>query len=315
MSSSHTTTPGFAAAEIGHVSPATAAERADLVVVVPAFDEASGVGLTIDGVRAALAATGRAFSIVVVDDGSTDGTGDEARRHGADVITLPENRGYGAALKAGIVATSADLVAIIDADGTYPPAAVRALAELTASADMVVGARASDDRSIPTIRRPAKWIIARLAEYLAERKIPDINSGLRVMRRSALEPFLSILPDGFSFTTTITLAMMCNGYRVVYEPVQCTERVGTSKIRPRHFMKFVMLVLRTVVLFNPLRVFLPLGMALFLVGLGKFVYDVTLWNLSETAVMGFLSAIVVWSVGLLADLIARLQLRPPRPPS
>ena len=167
------------------VPAASARSRGDLVVVIPAFNEEGGVGLTIDRQRDALAHTRRATSVVIVDDGSTDATGDEARRHGAEVITLPENRGYGAALKVGIAASSEEFVAIIDADGTYPPSALPRLAELAESADMVVGARATDDRSIPIVRRPGKWIIARLAEYLAQRKIPDVNSGLRVMRRSA----------------------------------------------------------------------------------------------------------------------------------
>jgi hypothetical protein len=120
--------------------------------------------------------------------------------------------------------------------------------------------------------------------------------------------FLHILPSGFSFTTTITMAMLCNDYQVAYLPIECATRVGTSKLRAKEFTTFIMLVLRTVVLFNPLKVFLPLGAALFLIGLGKFIYDVFLWNLSETTVMAFLAAIVVWSVGLLADMIARVQL-------
>jgi hypothetical protein len=128
------------------------------------------------------------------------------------------------------------------------------------------------------------------------------------MRRSALMQFIPLLPSGFSFTTTITLAMLCTHHRVRYVPVACSPRVGSSKVRPGEFIDFLVLVLRTVVLFNPLKVFLPLGTLLFLVGLVKLAYDVILWNLSETAVMAFLAAVIVWSVGLLADMIARLQL-------
>jgi hypothetical protein len=131
------------------------------------------------------------------------------------------------------------------------------------------------------------------------------------MRRSVLRQFLTLLPSGFSFTTTITLAMLCTNHRVVYRTIDYRARVGSSKIRPGHFRLFVMLVLRTVVLFNPLKVFLPLGTGLFLVGLAKFIQDLFYWNLSETAVMAFLTAILVWSVGLLADMMARLQLYRP----
>jgi hypothetical protein len=172
----------------------------------------------------------------------------------------------------------------------------------------VVGARAHDDRSIPRRRRLAKAFLRILASYLTKRRIPDLNSGLRLMRRSALMQFFHILPSGFSFTTTITLALLCNDYPVAYVPVACGPRVGASKLKAKEFTNFVMLVLRTVVLFNPLRVFLPAGTMIFAVGLVKLAYDLVNWNLSDTTVMAFLAALIVWSVGLLADMIARVQL-------
>lgn len=282
----------------------------DVAVIIPAFNERDGVGPTIDRVRASLTATPLAFEIVVVDDGSTDGTAEEAEQHDVRVIRQRENRGYGAALKAGILQSRSDYVVIIDADGTYPPEMIPALLGRMYDADMVVGARAADDTSIPRIRRPAKKFLSLLAGYLAERRIPDLNSGLRLMRRSVLMEFLHVLPSGFSFTTTITLSLLCTKHRVEYLPIACAPRVGSSKLRPKEFTAFIMLVLRTVVLFNPLRVFLPLGGSLFLLGVVKFVYDLVVWNLSETTVMAFLAAIIVWSVGLLADMIARLQLSP-----
>jgi glycosyltransferase involved in cell wall biosynthesis len=282
----------------------------DLIVLIPAFNEHTGVGPTVNRVLTAMRKATCSFEIVVVDDGSTDGTADEAEKHGARVIRLAENRGYGAALKAGILDSRSDYVVIIDADGTYPPEAIPVLLSLIQQNDMVVGARALDDASIALIRRPAKWFLGRLASYLAGRRIPDLNSGLRIMRRSALMQYLHILPSGFSFTTTITLALLCNYQRVAYVPIACSPRVGSSKLRATEFTAFIMLVLRTVVLFNPLRVFVPLGGVLFLVGSAKFVYDIFLWNLSESAVMALLAAIIIWSVGLLADMIARLQLNP-----
>ncbi len=280
----------------------------DVAVVIPAFNEHDGVGPTVDRVRAALADTPLSFDIVVVDDGSTDATAEQAERHGARVIRLPENRGYGAALKTGILHSRSEHVIIIDADGTYPPETIPDLLAQMKDADMAVGARAADDTSIARARRPAKKVLSLLASYLAGRRIPDLNSGLRIMRRSVLMEFLHILPAGFSFTTTITLALLCNNYLVTYLPIACAPRVGSSKLRAKEFTAFIMLVLRTVVLFNPLKVFLPVGAALFLIGTAKFMYDLFLWNLSETAVMAFLAAIIVWSVGLLADMIARVQL-------
>jgi len=301
--------------DVGRPSDAEAGVDAvsvvDVAVVIPAFNEAGGVGAIVRRVRAGLSATPFAFDIVVVDDGSDDDTAYEAAKHGARVIRLAENGGYGAALKAGINATKSDYVVITDADGTYPPERIPELVERMERMDMVVGSRAMRDASIAVIRRPAKLFLNALASYLSGCRIPDLNSGLRVMRRSVLMKFVHLLPSGFSFTSTITLAMLCTNHRVSYVPVVCSPRVGSSKIRPSDFTAFLILVLRTVVLFNPLKVFLPLGTLLFAFGAVKLTYDLLLWNLSDTAVMAFLAAVIVWSVGLLADMIARLQLTAP----
>jgi glycosyltransferase involved in cell wall biosynthesis len=280
----------------------------DIAIVIPAFNETGTVGPTVERTRTAMASTPWTNDIIVVDDGSTDRTAEEAARHGARVIRLPDNRGYGAALKTGIQASRSEYVLIVDADGTYPPEMMPTLMAAMKDVDMVVGARAHDDRSIPRRRRLAKAFLRILASYLTKRRIPDLNSGLRLMRRSALMQFFHILPSGFSFTTTITLALLCNDYPVAYVPVACGPRVGASKLKAKEFTNFVMLVLRTVVLFNPLRVFLPAGTMIFAVGLVKLAYDLVNWNLSDTTVMAFLAALIVWSVGLLADMIARVQL-------
>ena len=281
----------------------------DLVVIIPAYNEESGVRQTVERVRAALADEPCRFEIIVVDDGSTDDTAMQAESAHIRVIRLRENRGYGAALKAGIAASSSEHVAILDADGTYPAEMLPRLLEHARGADMVVGARSGSNSNIPLVRRPAKWILNRLGGFLAGQRIPDINSGLRVMRRSSLRRFLPLLPSGFSFTTTITLAMLCTECRVVYLPIDYHPRLGTSKIRPAHFTSFLFLILRTVLMFNPLKVFLPLGLVVFVVGLAKLVQDILLWNLSETAVLCFLTAIIVWSVGMQADMTSLLHLR------
>ncbi len=286
-------------------------DAVDFAVVIPAFNEEHGISQTVERVRAVLANEPYSFEIVIVDDGSTDATAEKAEATGARVVRLPENRGYGAALKAGIAASSSEFVLIIDADGTYPAEAIPALIAEAGESDMVVGARAGNSAGIPLLRRPAKWFLNRLASYLAGRRIPDLNSGLRVMRRSVLERFLPLLPSGFSFTTTVTLAMLCTGKRVVYKRIEYHRRIGSSKIRARDFVNFTVLVLRTIVLFNPLKIFLPLGTVLFGLGTAKFVYDMFLLNLSESAVMAILAAIIVWSVGMLADMIARFQLHFP----
>jgi glycosyltransferase involved in cell wall biosynthesis len=287
---------------------ASPAERGAVSIVVPAYNEEKAIGAQLEAVRQVMERSGWPFEILVVDDGSTDRTADEVRRHAVRLVQQPRNRGYGAALKAGIAAAQNDLIVIIDADGTYPADTIPALLEQAGNYDMVVGARTGQDVHIPLVRRPAKWLLARLASYLAEQPIPDMNSGLRVLKRPQVERFAHLLPSGFSFTTTITLALLCNDYRVLYVPINYAQRVGTSKIRPAHAYHFLLLILRTVVYFNPLRIFLPLGFMFFLAGLGKTVYDIFIGNLSESAVMGILTGVIIWCVGLLADQISRIAM-------
>jgi hypothetical protein len=166
-------------------------------------------------------------------------------------------------------------------------------------------------RGVAWIRRPGKWILNRFASYLVSRHIPDLNSGQRVMKRETVLRYMHLCPSGFSFTSTITLAMLANGHNVIYEPIDYLRRAGRSKVRASHFASFILLVVRAMVLFNPLKVFLPVGALAFLAGVAKLIQDIYLWNLSETAVMAFLSAMTIWAVGLLADMISRLQMQPP----
>jgi glycosyltransferase involved in cell wall biosynthesis len=276
-------------------------------VVMPAFNEEAGIGDQIEKVEIALKQSVDRFEIIVVDDGSTDRTADVAREHDVRLIRLPANRGYGAALKVGIAAAEHEVIVIIDADGTYPAESIPSMLERAGDFDMVVGARVGRRVHIPLVRRPAKWLLGRLASYLAQRRIPDLNSGLRVIRKSIVEEFEHLLPSGFSFTTTITLAHLCNDYCVHYHPIDYHRRIGSSKIRMTHPYQFLVQILRTIVFFNPLRVFLPVGGVLFLAGAAKLIYDIAVWDISDSATMGILGGVVIWSIGLLADQIARVS--------
>ena len=279
-------------------------------IVVPAFNEGPHVAEQIRKISDTMRGTGWEFEILVVDDGSTDNTGDAALSEGVRVLRNRRNRGYGASLKRGIGAAHHPWILIIDADGTYPASSIPALLEHADRSEMVVGARITAHREIPLIRRPAKWFLTWLASYLAEEKLPDLNSGLRLIRRDLVEMYRHLLPSGFSFTTTITLAASCDDHEVVYVPIDYLERKGKSKIRPGHAVDFTMLVLRIIVFFNPLRVFIPIGLMMAAVGLAKFVYDLTLQNISESALLGLLGALIVWALGLLADQNARIARRP-----
>lgn len=278
-------------------------------VIIPAFNEAAHIASQVRMVRNVMLATGWRFEIIVVDDGSTDGTGQCAAAEGVRVLRHRRNRGYGAALKRGIAAASREWILIMDGDGTYPSAAIPALLAAAAGNDMVVGARTGETVRIPLTRRPAKWFLGRLASYLAGQELPDLNSGLRLIRKDLLEQYLDLLPAGFSFTTTITLAAACNDHQVQYIPIDYHARLGVSKIRPWHAYDFTLLILRTIVFFNPLKVFIPLGALLSILGLMKFAYDVTRENLSESAVLAMLGALIIWAVGLLADQNVRLSKR------
>ena len=238
-------------------------------VVIPCYNEGPRVRHEIELVYEKLCSLGlAAFEIVAVNDGSTDHTG--AVLHGIALpgfrmVDLPVNRGYGTALKSGIRATIHPWILITDADGTYPVDAIPDLLARADRAEMVVGARNGLRVNIPLARRPAKWCLNQLANYLSGFHIPDLNSGLRLMRRDIVDRFEPILPEGFSFTTTITLAMLTNGYLVDYCPINYASRRGKSKIRPiADTLNFIQLIVRTVTYFRPLKVFVPLSLLLFL---------------------------------------------------
>ncbi len=288
-----------------HEVPGRARERA-VSIVIPAYNEGPHVAAQIEAVREVMERTGWTYEILVVDDGSTDATAEEAAKTGVRVFRHKANRGYGASLKEGIARAQYDWILITDADGTYPSESIPELLALSEDNDMVVGARIGAEVRVPLVRKPAKWFLGRLASYLAGRNLPDLNSGLRLMRREVVERYAHLLPSGFSFTTTITLAMTCNEHPVEYVAINYGARLGESKIRPRNAYDFLLLILRTIVFFNPLKVFIPLGAFVAVAGLGKFAYDISRDNLSESAVLALLGALIIWAVGLLADQNARI---------
>ncbi len=280
-------------------------------IVIPAYNEEGAISSTIREVSAVMKASAYAsqYELLIVDDGSQDKTAELARAEGATVISQPENQGYGASLKAGIRRSKYDVIVITDADATYPSDRIPGLIDDLGNYDMVVGARVGENVAIPLVRRPAKWALGKLASYLAGRHIPDLNSGLRVMRKPLVRRFAHLLPSGFSFTTTITLASLCSGSLVKYVPIDYHARVGQSKIRPGHAFDFLLLIIRTIVYFHPLKIFLPAGAVFFLGGIAKFAYDITQNNLSESALLGVFGAAGLWSVGLLSDQISKMAMR------
>ena len=276
-------------------------------VVIPAYNEEGGLGDVVRGLRESMGRSGRPFEIIVVDDGSRDRTPEVARDLGVTVVTHETNRGYGAALKTGIRAARGEYILICDGDGTYPPESIPGLLGRAGAHDMVVAARTGPSVEIPIFRRLAKGILRRLAIYLSESEIPDLNSGLRVFRREAALAFFPILPAGFSFTTTITLAMLCNEGSVAYVPINYSKRRGRSKIRPlRDTLNFLILILRTILYFNPLKIFLPVSLTIGALFIGSLCWDLfVLKDLTEKTLIFLFGAIQLLAVGVIADLITK----------
>jgi glycosyltransferase involved in cell wall biosynthesis len=285
-------------------------QQAGVSIVIPAYNEEKGIGPVLQALLQTMAASGLVWEVIVVDDGSVDETAVTAEAEAVTVIRHPTNQGYGAALKTGIRQAQYDLICITDADGTYPNDRIPDLvAELrNGRYDMVIGARTGEDVSIPLLRRPPKWILRKLANFVASSPIPDLNSGLRVFRREVIQRFFGLLPNKFSFTTTITLAMLTNQYLVRFLPINYYARIGRSKIRPIHdTINFVQLVLRIALYFAPLKIFLPLSLMLFVTGVawGTFtkLYFGVLADVSTLVIV--MTAFQAAMVGMLAELINR----------
>lgn len=291
--------------------PDTGAEmpQEGVTVVIPAFNEENAVGPEVEALLKVMEGSGFVYEVLVIDDGSSDSTADAAEAAGARVVRHRVNRGYGAAIKTGMRAAAHDLICITDADGTYPAATIPDLVKtVQGDADMAVAARTGANVNIPLIRRPAKWVIRKMAEAVAGMPIPDINSGLRVFRCRHARAFLGIIPDGFSFTTTITLALLSNGYEVVYQPIDYGSRVGQSKIRPiRDTLNFASLVMRIALYFAPLKFFLPFSASILAVAIAwAVVSKVVLGTLADvSSVILVMVAIQIAVVGLLAEMINR----------
>lgn len=273
-------------------------------VVIPAFNEADGIADVVSGLRRSAAW----HEILVVDDGSTDATSAAAQAAGARVVRHPYNKGNGASVKSGIREATGEYVLIIDADGQHEPADATRLVSRLGDYDLVVGARAHATQAT-VARRLGNHLLNGLASYLTGRPIPDLTSGFRAARRQHLREFIHLLPNGFSTPTTTTLAFIKAGYNVVFEPVEARLRVGQSKIRLlRDGAKFSLIVLKVVTIFSPLRVFLPVSLASFAVGLGYAMWTIaTQSHVTNSSVLLIMLGVIVFLMGLVSEQIAALR--------
>ena len=273
-------------------------------VVIPAFNERTSIAEVIEQLRAA--APWR--EIIVVDDGSSDGTGDAAAAAGACVVRHPYNIGNGAAVKNGIRRASGDYVLIVDADGQHPPEDALRIVSRLGEYDLVIGSRSAETQATHA-RRAGNGALNRLAGYLTGRDIPDLTSGFRGARASALREFVHLLPNGFSTPTTTTLAFIKGGYTVAFEPIHARQRAGQSKIRlARDGAKFLMIIFKIVTLFSPMRIFLPISVASFALGVAYGIWNVVMHaRIPNGSVLLILFAVVVFLVGLVSEQISALR--------
>ena len=281
------------------------AEPSEVSVVIPAYNEEDGIGAVV----AAMKARRPWREVMVVDDGSTDQTAARAEAAGARVVRHPYNKGNGAAVKTGIRQAQGDVILLMDADGQHDPEDADRLVERVGVYDLVIGTRSAKDQTF--VRALGNAVFRTLASWLTGRDIPDLTSGFRAARRERLLEIIHLLPNGFSYPTTSCLALLKAGYNVTFEPIRARPRVGKSKIRAlRDGAVFLLIILKIVTLYRPLKVFVPVSLASFLVGLAYGAWNVYHYSkIPMGAALAFQLSVVVFLFGLISEQIASGQER------
>jgi glycosyltransferase involved in cell wall biosynthesis len=285
--------------------------RVDVSIILPVYNEVGHLRDEIDRITKAMDESDYSYEIIVVDDGSTDGSGTELRAlEGIKLIQFLQNRGSGASRKAGTHQARGDIVVWTDVDMTYPNDEIPRIVDEMPGWDQVVGARTSEQGTKRFVRVPAKWLIRKLAEYLTATKIPDLNSGLRAFRREVADQYLHLLPAGFSCVTTLTVAFLSNGYSVKYVPISYSPRAGESKF---HWWsdtrRYLLQVVRMVLSYNPMKVFMPIAVLVLLIASGKLVYDVFARDLAiaGNTLLLFSAGFILLLAALIADLVVQVS--------
>jgi len=287
-----------------------APDEFDVSVVLPVYNERGHLKEEIDRIQEALAASPFTYEIIVVDDGSDDGSEfDLPSIEGIRLIRHSTNRGSGSARRTGTTAARGRVVVWTDVDMTYPNERIPEFVAALDGCDHVVGARRTEEGTKRFFRVPAKWFIRRLASYLTDTEIPDLNSGLRAFRRDVAMQYAHHLPAGFSCVTTLTMSFLANGYYVKYVPIDYFPRAGKSKFHWwRDTKRYLMQVVRMSLSYNPLKVFMPIGLSTLAIGIAKLCYD---WadrdfRLAANTLLILLASLQAIAVGLLADLVVRV---------
>ena len=279
-------------------------KKYEVTVLLPAFNEEGVIGGTVERIRA----LHPEFEILVVDDGSTDNTMQEAMAAGANVWPHPYNIGNGAAIKSGLRCAQGEWVVMMDADGQHRPEDISRLLEHKDQFDMVVGARTAQSET-SAHRDLANWVYNKFASYVTRFKVQDLTSGFRLVRLSVAKQFIYLLPNTFSYPSTLTLGYLRSGRSVKYIPIQTKARKGKSKIKLlRDGTRFFLIITKIATLFSPFRVFLPMSFFFLLTGIGYYAYTfITQGRFTNMSALLFNSAIIVFMIGLVAEQISQMR--------
>jgi len=278
-------------------------------IIIPAYNEQEGIGETLTKIFETMDAAQYDYEVIVVNDGSSDRTPDEVKKFPrATLVHHTRNRGSGASTNTGVKHARGEICVMTDGDGTYPVQDIPRLLDEMNENDMVIGARVREAGTMKVLRTPAKWFIRSLASFLTDTKIPDLNSGLRAFKKVNALKYVHILPQGQSWVSTITLAHLSDDLDVKWIPIDYYERKGKSKFRPvQDTYNYLMLVLRTVMYFNPMKILFPFGALLLLLGIVRQVYEFFTINLAvhSSNVLLVIAGLNIVMMALLADLVVR----------
>ncbi|HOD11884.1 MAG TPA: glycosyltransferase family 2 protein [Candidatus Omnitrophota bacterium] len=281
-------------------------QELDVSILIPVYNEEQAIKGIIDQVSSVMQKEKYSYEVLIVDDASDDKTREEVAKTNARLVKRSSRGGAGAARKTGIRAALGKIVVMLDGDGSYEINDIPKMLAFFPEYDQVNGARTSEQGTLKYLRAPAKWFIRKLACYLTDTNIPDLNTGLKAFKKDIMLRYLWVVPNGFSCVTTMTLAFLCNGHSVKYIPTSYYPRIGQSKFHPvKDTYQYFLTVVRMVTYFNPLKIFLPMSFGLFLIGIAKSLYDFffVIGRLQQSDIIILLASVMIFSLGLLADLI------------